>query len=916
MRLALTYRSLKNRTCGYLVIHKELSILLFISLLSIAGHGQMPLAKNSDGMGINELKNVHPYIFRGAATDTNAIAGNNSAQAGDNEAPPYDEVSITLHVQRIGSVDIPAIVYGHNVYLPVKDVFDFLKIKIDHTAEFDSVWGFFIQPAATYLVDHSRKRIIYQGKIYDLGTVSMIRTATNLFMRSEYFGSVFGLDCIFNFRSLSVSISTKIELPAIREMQQEFMRRNINFLKGEKKADTTIGPAFSLFHFGMADWSVTHTKDHKVENTRLDLALGAIVAGGEANLFLNYISGQKFTERKQFYSWKYVNNRNPVLRQLTAGKIHVQSTASVFSPVKGIHITNAPSSYRKSFGTYRLSSYTQPDWIVELYVNNVLVNYMRADASGFFSFDVQMVYGNSVVQLRFYGPWGEEGRREQNITIPFNFLPVRELEYSLTTGLVDNDQKERFARAVANYGLTRHITIGTGMEYLTSANAGRVMPFALASVRVVPGMLLSGEYTRDVRTRGILVYRLPAGLQIDLNYTKYERSQTAVKFNYLEEKKGTISIPFRSKKFSAFSKWTVSRFTTPDEKLTASEFLLSSVIAGISSNFTSYALFGRNENPIVYSSLSMSFRFPKGFRLTPQLQYEYRQKNFSMMKLEIEKRLANRGFLNLAYEKDMINNGRYITAGLRFNFSFAQTSFSARDTHTPTDGYNGISIMQSARGSLVYDDHLGKISADHQNNVGRGGLLFSAFLDMNCNGQREANEPRVAGLKLRTNGGRIVQSTKDSIVRVLGLEAWSNYHVELDKNSFDNIAWRIRAASMNITVEPNRFKLIEVPVEVMGEASGTVYLENEKGKNGLGRIIVNIYNSKLELVAKVLTEQDGYFTYMGLAPGSYTACIDPSQMKKLGMTCSGNLQFRINTNKDGDVADGLNFILNQHGNVR
>ena len=60
---------------------------------------------------------------------------------------------------------------------------------------------------------------------------------------------------------------------------------------------------------------------------------------------------------------------------------------------------------------------------MELYVNNVLVDYVKADASGFFTFEVPLVYGNSLVKLRYYGPWGEEHSREQTISIPFNFLP-------------------------------------------------------------------------------------------------------------------------------------------------------------------------------------------------------------------------------------------------------------------------------------------------------------------------------------------------------------------------------------------------------------------------------------------------------------------------------------------------------------
>ena len=56
--------------------------------------------------------------------------------------------------------------------------------------------------------------------------------------------------------------------------------------------------------------------------------------------------------------------------------------------------------------------------MVELYVNNVLVDYVKADASGFFTLQVPLVYGNSFIKLKFYGPWGEERYKEQTLTIP------------------------------------------------------------------------------------------------------------------------------------------------------------------------------------------------------------------------------------------------------------------------------------------------------------------------------------------------------------------------------------------------------------------------------------------------------------------------------------------------------------------
>jgi hypothetical protein len=59
-----------------------------------------------------------------------------------------------------------------------------------------------------------------------------------------------------------------------------------------------------------------------------------------------------------------------------------------------------------------------------------------------------------------------------------------------------------------------------------------------------------------------------------------------------------------------------------------------------------------------------------------------------------------------------------------------------------------------------------------------------------------------------------------------------------------------------------------------------------------------------------MTESDGYFSYLGLGPGSYTARIDTAQLHKLKMSASPVTKaFKVKASIDGDVADGIEFII-------
>ncbi len=813
----------------------------------------------------------------------------------------YDEISVSLNIQRFGGTEIPAVIADETVYLPVVDIFSFLKIKINPSAQLDSITGSFINPDAIYTIDYLHHKIRYLGKEYTLKSNDLIKTETNLYLKSTWFGQVFGLDCAFNFRSLSVNLSTKLELPVIREMRLEQMRSNISRLKGEIKADTVIARKYPAFHFGMADWSVISTQQFPGgTDTRLNLSLGTVIAGGEANALLNYDNTVPFTEKQQQYQWRFVNNDRPVLRQVTVGKIYTTVTSSIFDPIVGMQFTNTPTTYRRSFGTYTLSDITEPNWVVELYVNNVMVDYMKADGSGFYKFEVPLVYGNSAVKLKFYGPWGEERTKEQNMSIPFNFLPPKEFEYNVSGGLVEDSLHSRVARATLNYGVSRWLTIGGGVEYLSSVITGPEMPYLSASLRLMSSLMLSGEYTYGVRSKGILNYRLPSNLLFELNYTKYVPGQKAIIYNYLEERKGVISIPITGKNFAAYTRLTVNQTVLPGITNTNAEMLWSGSVHGITTNFTTFGLFTGVANPYVYSNLSLSFRMPSHLAITPQIQYAYNQQRVISARANIEKQLSKHGFLNMSFEQNFASNTRNIEVGMRYDLSFAQTGFSVRNTNDQT------SMIESARGSLLYDSKTKYLGTTNRTNVGKGAITLLPFLDINGNGKHDKGEPKVAGLQFRLNGGTIKRNDKDTTIHILDLMPYTSYYLELDKNSFDNVAWQMHNLVIKVNIDANQFKTIEVPVSVMGEASGTVFNESK----GQGRILVSFYRSDGTMAGRIMTESDGYYSYLGLNPGKYTTRIDPQQLKKLKMvSVPEQIQIDILPSPDGTILDGLDFHL-------
>ena len=818
--------------------------------------------------------------------------------------PGYDELNVEMNIQRLGTFEIPIAIKGEDAFLPVNQIFDLLKIK--NVSNNQILSGFIIHPDSTYQVNWEQLEINYKGESFTLAENDILRTPSQHYLRSDLFGSIFGLNTNFSFRSLSVALKTEKELPVIKEMRLQKIRENLDKVKGIVTPDTILPQRRSLFKPGTLDWGMVTTQQSEIQNdNRFMLGFGTMFLGGETNLMLNYSTRVPFESRNQFYQWRYIDNDNTFVKQVTAGRIFTRATSSLFAPVTGVQISNSPMQNRRSFGTYLLTDYTEPRWTVELYVNNVLVAFTEADASGFYSFEVPLMYGNTTVNLRFYGPYGEERVEERMINIPYNFVPKNEFEYTLSAGIVENEEWNRFSRLNFNYGFNNAITIGGGAEYLSEVESGEVMPFVNSSVRIASGLLFSGEYMLNVKGEALLSYRSPNNLQVDLNYIKYDENQTAINFNYLEERKISLSTPIRTRNFSIFSRFSINQIIMPTTEFTTAQLLLSGAAMGISTNFTTYGLYNDHmDEPTIYSTLSQTYRLPKKFLFSPQVNYDFSRNRFNNLILELERPIFKQGFLNVAYENNFLRDAHIFEVGLRYAFNFAQTSVNSRI------GNQNSSFVQSARGSLMLDDNTGVILASNRTAMSRAALTLIPFLDLNRNGVRDPLEPGVAGLELRNRNGRLTYNSDRTILRITELQPYIDLILEFEPESLDNIAWKLTNPVVMVQTLPNHFQEINVPVEVMGEVGGMVYLQGDSGKRGLGRIVLNILTEEGEQAARILSEADGYFTYLGLAPGKYTAEIDAEQLQILGyQSIPEKAEFEIEVDQYGDIEDTLEFTL-------
>ena len=827
----------------------------------------------------------------------------------DKELEPivsFDEIPVELFIKGYGKIEVDVLITDSNkLYIDIADLFNKLGVSCVRRANEDYFTGFIENESRPYVIDFQERKISI-GKTSIYSPNGLFKETDIIYVESNLLNEAFGLNMIFNYRSLSIVMDANFELPLVKKARLEKIRQNVSMLQSQNEviSDTVVGRNYHLINGLAVDWAVyTNQITGQKSLNNYALGLGTELLYGEAKLGFNYYDQTKFDRRQLYYNWRWVDNDSKYIKQAQVGKVPTQSISFLGAPLVGASFTNSPNSVRKAKGTYIIRDYTEPNWTVELYLNDVLVNYTSSDASGLYVFEVPIIYGYTTLKLKFYGLLGEERVEERTMNTPYTFMPVNVMEYNVSAGVLEDETGSQFGRGEFNYGVTKSLTVGGGVEYLSKLSDQPAIPFANVAFQPFTKMVLTMKYAHDVSYSGLLNYYFGRNTFLEVDYTNYFEGQKATLNITNEELKIQLTLPFTRANVSGSTQFNFIKYSYDAFDFNQFNAVFSGRYKNYSSNVTLSSNWITERDPFISSTVVFSHRMRNGLTVRPSFQYNITDSNIIRYRVEIEKRVAKMS-VSASYER----NVQFSTNNLFFNFKydlpFARTNVSASSTS------NIMSFSEGAQGSLAFGGDNGYLNKGINSALGKGGILLYPFLDINQNGKRDKGERMVFLSKVRVSGGKAISSEKDSIVRISDLNAFVNYNIGFSDAELENISWKFKHHSYQILVDPNQYKKIEVPILVMGEVSGMVYFNMEDKLKGLGRISLQILNSVGEIVAETLSESDGYFNYLGLKPGKYTVRVDNKQLTKLDYQSSPNLYSAdIEVSEDGTIVEGLDFQI-------
>ncbi|MEW6051024.1 MAG: hypothetical protein AB1644_08205 [Candidatus Zixiibacteriota bacterium] len=827
--------------------------------------------------------------------------GNASAQSAS-----YEEIVVNFDVPRLVSRDLLVRFDGRTVYLPLTELFDLLDLNIKTDFSAGKAAGFFLSTNVTYELDFVAHTAKIHGRDLPLMASDFVRTEHEFYLRIDVFETIFGLNLTFDFAALRVLVPLNDSFPAYQKLKRKQAREKLQTETAELKNIRVVPPRHEYFSGGAADW-VLSANPLGGNGQYFDLTLGSMVMGGDLTLTGsgNTVTG---VQPDQFgYRWHYYVGDNPYLTQAELGDVFIGGPLS--RSLEGGLLTNRPQIQRTYFQTITLSGHLQPGWEVELYVDSRLVDFATVDEHGDYSFNLDIMYGASLVTLKKFGPNGEIRTEEQFIRVPYNLVPKNTAEYSVGAGSGRMLKgKSTYTQAAGYYGVTRFLTVGAGADLPVADKYGETPLVAgEATCQIFRNLTANGSFSPNYQAQLGLNYSMPSFVNANVNVTRFERNSFRNALNQQQNITFSTSVPLRLRQKYIGLRYYVALDKFLGFSSTSMNFGFNTTMAPLYINYTGKYKVSTYETRKLHtagSQVLVSAEIANWFRPQFRMDYAHDQKLVTQYGVYLTRRMFRTAQLSIAYERYPLAKSNSIMVNVNFfnQIAYFASRFLRSDRQT--------SMSQVQRGSIRYDRVSSTIRLDRRSAVGFGSAVVRPFVDKNNDGSLNDGEEFLPGMKAKVNGagGRPVGDKR--LFFYDGLRAYDEYVIQVDPNSLDNPMLKPSYENFKVSTTPNVVTSVDVPVLVASDISGLVQRQTTDGLYGVGGIRIKVLNVSKDIVTEIPTFNNGEYYYLGLIPGMYRAYIDPGQLEKFGYRSKPeSIQFQVNAGETAQSVEHIDFVL-------
>ena len=817
-----------------------------------------------------------------------------------------EEIVVGFEIPRLLKKDIFVQYDGADIYVPLIEVFSELEFQVQANLADERIVGHLASESEKFVIDLTRFHVKAPGGERDLLRSDYYYDGRDFYLRIDLYGELFNLYMKFDFSMLRVLLPLSSDFPAYQKLERRKARAKLTTTQKALRDVRRLPRSRSFVEGGALDWSLS-TAPIGGGAQYYNLDLGAMVLGGDLMVSGGGNSRTGFQSDQLDYLWHYYFERGKYVTQAEVGRFY--STGVLGRGFTGARITNRPQVKRKYFQTVQISDHVGTGYEVELYIDGKLTDYQTTDASGRYDFNVDVFYGASNVEVKLYGPNGELETVQQHFRIPFNLMPVGELEYSLAVGEGSGEGEGRmFAQGGVYYGVGSWISAGGGVDVPMAAIEGETPLYSFeTTLQPATNLTVNASVAPSNRMTGDINFTWPSVITLGAHVSSfYENAFT----NPIQQKyrwRLSASTPLRLGGRYLGLRFNISRDEFENFGSTNLTYGFNTSVKPINMNYVGQykvSTAGIQESTELSSKIMGSIEFHRRFRPQFRVDYDPSLNQLTRYSVMLTRRLFRSAQMSFTYERNPLAgiNSFMVT----FNLFTGFFDYSSR---TQKMG-DRITMSQQQRGSVRFDASHNRFLFDRRKGVGYGSAVVKPFLDENFNGLKDPSEIEVSGVKAKISGISGPPRGGDRTYYYDRLRPYDEYLVQIDQYSLDDPTLKPSNENYRITLNPSVVTAIEVPIVTASEISGSVKRQIGEGSAGIGGIRVMVFNISKDVLTEITTFNDGEYYFLGLLPGTYRAYIDPEQIGRAGYRSQPeSVEFDVKPIVGGEVIENVSFVL-------
>jgi hypothetical protein len=698
-----------------------------------------------------------------------------------------------------------------------------------------------------------------------------------LYLRTDVLADVLGTEAQLDWSSLRLVLDRRDPpFPAQARVRIEARRSRLTHPAGAE-----VGPfvPYTPRTGGLVfDWSAGTTPFQDRSYGRG--AFGAALFGGDLVAGASVAASGDSTEVVPEVSYRRIIPEREWINQLLVGQVLTQDLAP--RSLVGVVVSNIPQQRDARYAEVAVRPDIPEGWEFEVYQSGRLVGFSSAGSDD--EVMVPVRYGQTPLEVRMVGPAGQEVIAPYRYLVPITHLQPGRTEYSAGAGVCPEDRCDGLAYAEVRRGLDRRLTVGGGLQTVSTDGSLRVRPSVVASL--VPGR----HWTVDLEARAEEFVRASVDRIGDTGrYMTLEGSIHQSTFG----QPSSLLEPGARWQLQARTGLHPLQFSARVDGLSGDGVDRVRVAAGrsLARGFAELALekgsFGSDRVTGRATAILPERWWAFGRPVTASGSFGVTRKGFRVVELSSALRPIERSYLSAAVQwtRDLDE--------LSLSLTFRQVLGGARvNAAAASRGGSGLLTLSADGGVAV--DGFRRVHFTERDLRGRAGVTGRVYYDRDGDRRFGVGDEPAAGVAVLVGGTR-AHTDGRGLYRAWNVTPYEATSVSVDTLSGIDPRFTVLSGGTLLRPVPHISNRVDFPLAETREVLGRVV---SAAGDGIGGVEIRVTRDDGGTTITTRTYSDGTFYISRILPGDWVARIAPASLDALGLDFDpGGVPIRV------DLAD-------------